>query len=100
MDIQTAKRMATTGELDSLFDRQKAEQKRFDALPVLKFRFMLMSDDRDLLEEDSEDPHQKYSVTGYGKTRDLAKEDAIKNFHAEWGSDLEVYWIRDYDRPF
>jgi len=100
MNVQQAKQMAINGQLDSMFDRQKEEQKRFAALPILEFRFMLMSDDRDLLEEDSEDPHQKYSVTGYGKTKELAKENAIKNFHAQWGNDLEVYWIRDYDRPF
>jgi len=94
MNIQQAKNMAISGELDSMFDRQKAEQKRFAALPTLEFHFTIMSDDRDLLEEDSEDPHQKYSQRGYGKTKELAQADAEKRFHAQWGRDLEIYWIR------
>jgi hypothetical protein len=96
---QDAKRFPIE-QLESMFSRQKAEEKAFNALPTLQFRFIIMSDDRDLLEEDSEDPHQKYSVTGYGKTKELAQADAEKRFHNEWGSDLTIYWIRDYDRPF
>jgi hypothetical protein len=88
-------------QIDNLFSRQKAEEKRvaeekkkFNALPTLEFHFTIMSDDRDLLEEDSEDPHQKYSQRGYGKTQELAEKDAKARFHSEWGSDLEIYWIK------
>ena len=80
--------------IDFMFDSQKAEQKRFNALPTLEFYFTIMSDDRDLLDEDDEDPHQKYSQRGYGKTKELAEKDAKERFYAEWGSDLEIYWIK------
>lgn len=94
MNVQQAKQMANSGELDSLFARQKAEEKAFKALPILEFHFTIMSDDQDLLDEECEDPHQKYSQRGYGKTEELAKKDAIKRFHSEWGSSLEIYWIK------
>lgn len=80
--------------IDFMFDSQKAEQKRFNALPTLEFHFTIMSDDRDLLEEDDEDPCQKYSQRGYGKTQELAEKDAKARFHEQWGSDLEIYWIK------
>jgi len=80
--------------IDFMFDSQKAEQKRFNALPTLEFHFTIMSDDRDLLEEDDEDPCQKYSQRGYGKTKELAEKDAKERFHDEWGDDLEIYWIK------
>ena len=81
-------------QIDSMFTKQKAEEKAFKALPILEFHFTIMSDDRDLLEEDSEDPHQKYSQRGYGKTKELAEKDAKARFHAQFGNDLEIYWIK------
>lgn len=94
MNIQQAKQMAISGELDAIFDRQKAAEKAFNALPTLEFYFTIMSDDRDLLEEGDEDPCQKYSQRGYGKTKELAEKDAIERFHAKWGRDLQVYWVK------
>lgn len=94
MNVQQAKQMAIAGQLDAIFDRQKEEQKRFAALPILEFHFTIMSDDRDLLEEGDEDPCQKYSQRGYSKTKELAEKDAIKKFHAQWGNDLKVYWVK------
>jgi len=81
-------------QIESMFSRQKAEEKAFKALPTLEFYFTIMSDDRDLLEEDDEDPCQKYSQRGYGKTKELAEKDAKERFHDEWGDDLEIYWIK------
>jgi len=81
-------------QIESMFARQKAEEKAFKALPTLEFYFTIMSDDRDLLEEDDEDPCQKYSQRGYGKTKELAEKDAKARFHDEWGDDLEIYWIK------
>lgn len=94
MNIQQAKQLAISGELDAIFDRQKAEEKAFNALPTLEFYFTIMSDDRDLLEDGDEDPCQKYSQRGYGKTKELAEKDAIKRFHEQWGNDLEISWIK------
>lgn len=94
MNIQQAKQLAISGQLDTIFDRQKAEEKAFKALPVLEFHFTIMSDDRDLLEEGDEDPCQKYSQRGYGKTKELAEKDAKEKFHAQWGRDFQVYWIK------
>ena len=88
-------------EIESLFAWQKEQEKRvaeekkkFDALPTLEFHFTIMSDDRDLLEEGDEDPCQKYSQRGYGKTQELAEEDAVARFRAKWGSDLQIYWVK------
>jgi hypothetical protein len=97
---QDAKKISLE-EINSMFTRQKEQEKRvaeekkkFDALPTLEFFFTIMSDDRDLLEEEDEDPCQKYSQRGYGKTQELAEKDAKARFHSEWGSDLEIYWIK------
>ena len=94
MDIQIAKRMGLSGELDSLFAQQKAEKKRFDALPTLRYYFTIMSDDQDLFDEGHEDPCQKYSQRGWGKTEELAKADSIRRFRSQWGNTLEIYWIK------
>jgi hypothetical protein len=97
---QDAKRLSLEN-IDSLFANQKSEEqrkkdekKKFDALPTIGYYFTIMSDDRDLLEEEDEDPCQKYSQRGWGKTQELAKEDSISRFKEQWGSDLEIYWIK------
>jgi len=94
MNVQQAKHMAANGVLDSMFDQQKAEQKRFNALPTLGYYFTIMSDDQDLLDEGDEDPCQKYSQRGWGKTEELAKADSIRRFRSQWGNTLEIYWIK------
>jgi hypothetical protein len=97
---QDAKRLSLEN-IDSLFANQKAEEqrkkdekKKFDALPDIGYYFTIMSDDRDLLEEDDEDPCQKYSQRGWGKNQKLAEKDSISRFKQQWGSDLNIYWIK------
>lgn len=88
-------------EIENIFAWQKEqerkrieEKKKFDALPDLTFYFTIMSDDRELLEEGSEDPHQKYGVKGVGKTKELAEQNAVQSFKQQFGSDSQVYWVR------
>lgn len=88
-------------EIENIFSWQKKqekkaaeEKKKFDSLPTLEFHFTIMSDDRELLDEGDEDACQKYSQRGYGKTKELAEKDAKERFHAKWGSDLKIYWIK------
>lgn len=55
-----------------------------------KYHFTIMSIDPD---EDPEDNHQKYGVTGEGKDQKSAEEDAKSKFIDEYGG-LPIFWIQ------
>jgi len=54
-----------------------------------EFHVTIMSVD---LNDNSEDPHQKYGLTVQAKDEAEAKEKGVKMFNEQYG--LPIYWVR------